>query len=92
MQNYLLPRLFIILTLFILSSCVKNPYKQKYPDSFFKTRRLPVYNQKYIDIAKKNVQLNDVYEEEDSQKVNIPAINKKMYKEMIKENSDKSHL
>ena len=90
MQNYLLPRLFIILILFILSSCVKNPHKQKYPNNFFKTHRLPVYNQKYIDTAKENVQLDDIHEEDDSEKVNIPAINKKMYKEMTKENSDKS--
>lgn len=84
---------FIIIMLFILSSCVIDPFsKKKYSDSSLKIRRSPIYNQKYINIAKENVGVDYIDEEDNSEKVNIPARNKQMYKEMnnSSQNSDSS--
>lgn len=103
MLNKLIP---LILCLFLLSSCVdgfrdyfKKSANNQWLDSrgFKGGKRRPLYNKKYISLAKRNVidenfdddEDIEIDEDHDSETVNNSRVNRKMYMNMIKQDRER---
>lgn len=91
--------IYIILLAFILAGCVYNPdgaLKRSKNNTlinskgFYKTRKPPLYNIKYIEIAKKHVQEmtpEEMQYEDSENAINHNQRNKEMYLNMIEKHS-----
>ncbi|RYE05658.1 MAG: hypothetical protein EOP33_00040 [Rickettsiaceae bacterium] len=100
---------FIILTitgLFLLSSCTdgfRGYFKKSANNKWFDRKglqggkRKPLYNKKYIDLAKRNIIEENLDDETEADLViegaNIPSINRQIYVDMVKQDAiDKQNL
>ncbi len=94
-------RLVLVLLplLLVLSGCVGGPHgylktsaNNKLFDSkgFQGSKRAPLYNEKYISIAKKNVKTDNLEEDDlaEDEKIHPSARNKQIYLKMLKESKD----
>lgn len=98
--------IILVISLFIISSCVTGPegyFKKSANNKLFDRKgfkggkRAPLYNKKYIAKAKQNVASNDYGDDEELdddlfENENISQANRDMYREMLEQEIENKYL